>query len=596
MRREALIVEGGTDFDQFQTSWDNKWDGTAAIHDDHWSLEIAIPFSTLRFNEGSQKWRFQCYRFDTQSNEQMTWVRIPRNQSLINLAFMGDLHWEEPLRKTGANIAVIPYASTAWARDYENGAAADFKNNFGGDAKVGITPGLNLDLTFNPDFSQVEVDRQITNLTRFEVFFPERRQFFTENSDLFGGFGDERINPFFSRRIGIVADTASGSNIENAILYGVRLSGKLNDDWRVGLLNMTTDADRMNGLPNFNYTVAAVQRKVFSRSNVGMILVNKQALNPHETDLYDRYDRVIGLDYTLASADNRWNGKTFLHKNIAIGNPDDAITHGLALSFRERKYQVSWSHAYVGEHYDPQVGFVPRKDFFRIDPAFGFFFYPQRGALNDFEVGVETNFIFTNGFGRSDHDIEIEFSGQFKNSTRIRAGLTHRYTYLFEEFDPTRTDSEPLPADSEYNDISFRASYSSDQRKAFGYRLNTNIGEFFDGFRASIGGNLSYRFQPFGTVAINYNIDYIDLKEPYAEETLFLIGPRIDLTFSKSLFFSAIIQYNDQTDNMNINARLQWRFKPVSDLFIVYTDNYLTDGFVVRNRSLVAKATYWLNL
>ncbi|MDX1406690.1 MAG: carbohydrate binding family 9 domain-containing protein, partial [Saprospiraceae bacterium] len=125
VRREALITEGGTDNDQFQTSWDNKWDGTSMIHDDHWTIEIAIPFSTLRFNEGSQKWRFQCYRFDTQSNETMTWVRIPRNQSLINLAFMGDMHWEEPLQKHGANVAVIPYASGAWARDYEAGTPSD---------------------------------------------------------------------------------------------------------------------------------------------------------------------------------------------------------------------------------------------------------------------------------------------------------------------------------------------------------------------------------------------------------------------------------------------------------------------------------------
>ena len=596
VRREALITDGGLSHENFFTGWDNKWDGVATIAEDHWEVEMAIPFSTLRFNAGSDKWRFNCYRFDTQTNETMSWAHIPRNQTLTNLAFMGDMYWQEPLKKNGANISLIPYASAAWDKDFEAGTDGNFDSGIGGDAKIGVTPGMNLDLTFNPDFSQVEVDQQVTNLSRFEIFFPERRQFFTENSDLFGGFGSSRINPFFSRRIGIVEDTASEVNISNPIFYGARLSGKLTEDLRVGFLNMMTDDDRANGLPTFNYTVATVQKKLFSRSNVGFIFVNKQALNPDSTDLFDRFNRTIGIDYNLGTADNKWNGKTFIHKVIGVQSKDDEIAHGLRLEYRHLRYRASWSHAYVGENYTPDVGFVPRTDYFRIDPEFTLFFYPESDKINTIQLQVESGMIMTNGFGRSDQDLEVRLTVEYENTSRLNIGAQNRYTYLFEEFDPTNTDATPLPVDSEYSDYTVQASYSTDRRSRLGLRLNGTYGEFFDGTRIGIGGNFSYRVQPYGSISVNYNINRINLRDPHADATLLLIGPRVDLTFSKNIFLSAIAQYNSQIENMNFNARFQWRFKPVSDLFIVYTDNYNTDGFIVKNRTLVAKITYWLNV
>jgi len=597
VRREALITEGGTNFSNWKSAWDNKWEGEAVIYDDYWTLEIAIPFKSLRYNSGSQNWRFNCYRFDTQSNEIMSWARVPRNQSIMNLAFMGNMKWEEPLKKSGTNISFIPYTSATYTRDHEGGSEnGEFDFSLGGDAKIALTPGLNLDLTINPDFSQVEVDRQVTNLSRFEIFFPERRQFFLENSDLFDGFGGNEINPFFSRRIGIVEDTATGRNILNPIIIGARLNGKIGEDWRVGLLNMTTANDHSNGLPVFNYTVAAVQRKVFSRSSVGAIFVNKQALEP-STDLYDSYNRMFGIDYNLLSPDNKWVGKTFVHKVFLEDKARDTWAHGLRIEYRVRKFRAKWRHAYVGENYDPQVGFVRRKNFFRVAPEFGLFFYPGAGPINNYEVSIVSDFLYKPGFGKSDHNIFLKWNGTLRDGRRFRVALLHRYTYLFDEFDPTHSeDGIPLPDSSEYNDLSLSITYSSDRRKKFNYRLSTNVGEFFDGFRASIGGSTSYRFQPYGSISLDFNVNYIALNEPHPTTTLYLIGPRLDLTFTKKLFFSALVQYNSQIENLNINARLQWRFKPVSDFFLVYTDNYGTEGLGIRNRSIVAKVTYWLNL
>jgi hypothetical protein len=597
VRREALIADGGNSRESFNTGWDNKWDGEAKIHDGYWIAEMSIPFKTLRFKDGTDQWRFNCYRFDTQSNEQSVWAHIPQNQVIYNLAFMGDMKWEQPLAKSGSNISLIPYLSGAWDEELIDEVKVHNTGfGIGGDAKIAITSGLNLDLTFNPDFSQVEVDRQVTNLSRFEIFFPERRQFFIENQDMFSGFGKSRSNPFFSRRIGIVEDTLSEQNIVNTIIAGARLSGKITKNVRVGLLNMTTAQDRGNGLPSFNYTVASLQKKVFNRSNIGFIFVNKEALNPTDEDLFDPFNRVIGIDYNHLSNDNKWVGKTYLHRAFTVADIDNKWAFGSGMEYKVRKLRTSVEYNYVGENFDAQVGFVPRKNFFVFSPEVEYFMYPKSGYLNSSSIELKAEYLFQPGFGHTDRSISIGWNGRPVTAGRLSAEVEYQSTYLFEEFDPTRSDATPLPAFERYNYVNLRLSYSSDRRKPFSFFVGPTIGQFFNGFRTGIRGSFDYRLQPFGQISVQYNYNYIDLPEPYAQRSLFLIGPRIDWTFSKKLFFTTVFQYNSQSDNMNINARLQWRFKPVSDFYLVYSNNFLTDDFRSSSRSLVAKATYWLNL
>lgn len=602
VRREALVSNGGVDPGRdWDSSWDNKWDGVAKIYDGYWISELAIPFTTLRFPEGSQEWNFNSYRFDTQSNTTSTWNQIPRNQIITNLAFMGKMQWEEPLQKPGSNVSLIPYVSSNYEKDFE---AEDLEDgevgfNVGGDVKVGVTAGLNLDLTFNPDFSQVEVDRQVINLDRFELFFPERRQFFLENADLFGGFGDQRINPFFSRRIGIATDTTDDERVQNPILYGARLSGKLDNNWRLGFLNMQTAEEEDFGLPSYNYTVAALQRKVFSRSNVGLIFVNKQtfqSLRTDTADVYDMFNRVAGLDYNLASSDNKWTGKAYYHQAFTEDDLPDKFAQGGRLQFQNRDISVRWQHQYVGEGYDAEVGFVPRKNFFRIDPEIRLFYYPGKGIINEHGPSVQTTFIWTPEYGRTDHRLDFDWRFSLRNTSRIQFTVSNQYIFLLDEFDPTRTDATPLPGKTDYNYTSFEFSYNSDRRKKLAYRLRPNIGQFFNGNAYGMSGSLIYRYQPFGAIEINYNYRHIDLPDPYATADLFLLGTRIDLTFTKNIFLTTFLQYNDQVENVNINARLQWRFAPVSDFFLVYTENFESVDFATKNRAIVAKVTYWLNI
>ena len=347
VRREALISGGGVGRGDFTTSWDVKWKGDAKIYDDYYTAEMVIPLSSFKFKEGTQKWRFNSYRFDTQSNETSTWIRIPQNQLVFGTAFMGDMIFEKPLGKSKTPLAIIPYVN---AISQKNFVTDEGLNNikFGGDAKVAIGTGLNLDITFNPDFSQVEVDDQITNLTRFEVSLPEKRQFFIDNSDLFSSFGDSRdANPFFSRRIGIARDTA-GNSLENKIIGGVRLSGKLTNNLRVGLLNIQTDEDVANEIASNNNTMFALQKKVFDRSNISMFFINRQSFKDYDfINREDEYNRVLGLDYNLASKDGKWNGKFYGHKSF---QPDDNVgnlSSGARLSFNSRNYNFSGKAVYI---------------------------------------------------------------------------------------------------------------------------------------------------------------------------------------------------------------------------------------------------------
>ena len=344
VQREGLISNGGNVSEDFDLSWDNKWYSAVEVYEDYWLAELAIPFKTLRFKEGSQTWNLNTYRQDSHINERSIWSRVPRNFLPFSLAFPGSMLWDEPLPKPGTNVSLIPYVSGNVSKNHLEGTATVAGLNAGGDAKIAVTPSLNLDLTINPDFSQVEVDQQVTNIDRFEIFFPERRQFFLENADLFASFGSERARPFFSRRIGVAIDSVTGVNVQNSILGGARLSGRVNKQWRVGLMNIQTGQDARINQPSVNYTVGAVQRQLFARSNLAAIFVNKQAMTIGEFGIQpNRFNRLAGLDYNLASANSKWTGKVYYHRSF-----EPRPTQRYVLSRSELVLQHSPVGSYLG--------------------------------------------------------------------------------------------------------------------------------------------------------------------------------------------------------------------------------------------------------
>ncbi|WP_421807769.1 DUF5916 domain-containing protein [Flagellimonas sp.] len=599
VRREALISNGGSGPSGFTTSWDVKWKGETKIYEGYYICELAIPLTSFKFKQGETKWRFNSYRFDMQSNETSSWMKIPQNQLVYSLAFMGDMIFEKPLGKSRTPLALIPYINGILAKDYESNE--EFNNfNVGGDAKISIGNGMNLDVTLNPDFSNVQVDNVIVNLSRFQVALPERRQFFIDNNDLFGSFGNERdANPFFSRRIGI-AKNKDDETIENGIVGGVRLSGKLNENWRLGLLNIQTEEDEENEIASNNNTVLALQKKMFSRSNLSFIFVNRQSFGEYDfLEETDRYNRVVGLDYNLASADNTWTGKFFYHKSFArdIGNRD--ASGGMDLRYNSRFFNFGLRGNFVGNDFRSDLGFVRRQDIVAARPFVEFNFWPQKGKLNSHGFRISPNAIWrpTLDYKNTDYNIFLSWQARFKSQEEFSVRMFNRYTFLTEEFDPTGTDGAVgLPGDIGYYYTSYEMQFQSDRRRVFSYSVQPGYGDFYNGNRFVMEGDLSLRLQPKMLLSLGVNYNSIMLPEPYASRDIWLVSPRIELTFNKSVFWSTLIQYSNQADNLGINSRLQWRFAPLSDLFLVYNDNYFVNTFMPRTRSINLKLTYWLNI
>ncbi|TAD85472.1 MAG: hydrolase [Bacteroidetes bacterium] len=608
VQKEALLANAG----DRNAEWDNKWYSEAIRYEDRYEVEMAIPFKTLRYKQKSgdpSAWNINFGRNNLALNERSSWAPVPRVQSLTDLAFCGKLDWMKPPPSPGSNISLIPFGLLRQSKDFEKRTPADVGVNAGFDAKVAVTSSLNLDLTVNPDFAQVEVDRQVTNLSRFELFFPERRQFFLENSDLFGSFGFSSANPFFSRRIGIGRNVNNGENVSIPILFGARLSGRINKDWRVGVLNMTTAKSDAFGQPVTNYGTYAVQRRIGERNNLGAIFVNKDALGSNDT--VNRFNRVAGLDFNFASANSRLVGKVFYHQGFSPSGTNGQNAMGARATFTNNKWNIEGSMTNIGANYNPAVGFNPRTNFIRNNAQFNRVFFPKgkiSKLVNSFYIGPDYDFIYGKGDKRLlDWDAGLYSGVDFQNGAQMRATLLRwDYTYLFNAFDPSNTGGLRLPANTSYLYFSNRIWFASNPRNKFFYTVSNRFGQYFNGKIMQLQTTSNLRLQPYATIGLDVNYTAIRLPAPYGNADIWLIGPRADITFSRSVFFTTFFQYNTQANNININARLQYRFKPVSDIFLVYTDNYFaTDGengtaFVKpwqpKNRAIVLKATYWLNL
>lgn len=613
VQREGLISGGN----ELSNDWDNKWYSQVQNYDDRWTVEMAIPFKTLRYKsqEGTNEWLVNFLRFDQSQAypERSTWAPIPRFQPGSAIAYSGTLIWETPPPKPGANVSVIPYLLGSSDKDFYNKKPVKSSINAGFDAKIAVTPSLNLDLTLNPDFAQVEVDRQVTNLSRFELSFPERRQFFIENADLFSNFGYDNINPFFSRRVGLK------NGIKIPILGGMRLSGRLDKNWRLGMLSMQTAAvtDSLAQLnePKVNYSMLAIQRRVFSRSNIAFVMTNRQNFIDNlkqQAEVQSDYNRMIGLDYNLASKDGRLSGKIFYHRSLAQKTLEGQFAYAAFLQYNSQTWNASGGIEVVGQNFEAQgnaMGYVQRSNYYRTEPNIFYSFYPKSKLINTWNIGTDGDYFWRITDNKAlDYDISPVFFGiRFQNSANLRfTPFRQDYTFLFDDFDPTNTGGKKLKAGTEYRYNSARISFVSNNRPKFYYALSSRFGEYFNGNITQLQATLNYRYQPYGVFSVDVNYNKISLPSPYTTATLLLISPRIDLSFSKNVFFSTIVQYNNQRNNMNLNARFQWRFKPVSDLFIVYTENaFASDttvdyvnyrGFQTKNRALVLKLTYWLNV
>ena len=565
--------------------WDSKWEGKTQNYDNRWSAEMRIPFKSVRYKKGVDNWNVQFSRLDLKLNEKSAWAPVPRQFPTASLAYAGKLNWETPPPPSGLKLSLIPYLFGSVTKNFSNNESSHFRKDFGIDAKLGLSSSLNLDLTYNPDFSQAEVDDQVTNLDRFELYFPEKRQFFLENSDLFANYGTDNIRPFFSRRIGLDAP----------VDFGARLSGKIGNDWRIGLMDMQTESE--GSYLSRNFFVASVQKKVFSRSNIGMIFVNKQQLNIPAGWQGNDYNRIAGIEYNLASPNNFWTGKAFLQQSFTPNRQSsNSLSQGFNLAYSRKTFLLELKQFYVGKEFYAETGYVPRIDYFRINPRATVRFYPKSGPIEYHGFFTEVDdFYQPDDMQLTDREVSADYDFQFKNRSLLQFKSNYMFVKLRNAFDPTNKGDHYLPEGSEYHWSDASLKFSSDNRKMFKYTLAAGYGGYFNGKRWFTEGSINYRFQPYGYISVIYSYNNLDLPNPWTPTGFWLVGPKLDLTLRNNLFFTTYVQYNEQADNLNINARFQWRYKPVSDLFLVYTDNYFPGGLQAKNRALVMKLTYWFN-
>jgi hypothetical protein len=566
--------------------WDIKWKSAVKNYPDKWVAEFAIPFRSIRYNGGEPEWGINFSRLDLKTNEKSSWAPMPRQFATATLAYTGSLIWDKPLPSSGGpRFSLIPYVTGKATQDNELGQDIKPKVNGGVDAKVILSTAMNLDLTVNPDYSQVEVDRQVTNLDRFELFFPEKRQFYLENSDLFANLGTENLRPFFSRRIGL----------NSPVVAGARLSGKIGNNWRIGVMDMQTR--EKDDIPASNFTVAALQRKVFHHSSLSAFMINKQVMNVKNDTAFKGldYNRVAGMEFNLSSADNRWTGKTFYHQAFYPGAKSNASAAAANINYSTQYFTGVLNQSWVGSDYVAEVGYIRRKGYYEINPMVQYKFFPSGSRIANHGPGAKLDVLTDPSFKLTDREATVFYQAEWMNKSIAQVNLTTTHVLLQYPFDPTNSGGIPLPSGEDFNWNSMSATFTSDIRKPVNFLLAGRYGGYYNGTGWTINNELNFRIQPFGSLGIISSYNNIQLPAPYSSAKFILVGPRLDITFTNSVFFTSLIQYNDQIDNVNLNLRFQWRFAPVSDLFLVYTENSYPQNHNIKNRGLVLKLSYWFN-
>lgn len=589
-QREGSVDNGGNF--GVTTAWDQVW--YSAVHKDSgwWQVEMYIPFKSIRYGN-NHTWYFNIARNDLKVNESSCWVRVPRNLNVSSLGYLGTLQWSTPPKRRNRNVVLIPYISGG---GYFQGKQWSRQWNGGADAKIAISSSLNLDLTVNPDFAQVDVDVQQINLTRFSLFFPERRNFFIENSDLFSNFGFTQIRPFFSRNIGL----NGGKQIP--ILGGARLTGKIGNKWRVGVMDVHTD--QIGAQLMTNYFVAAFQRKIFGASNISGIVVNKVSMGDSTRELlWGNSNTIVGLDYNLLSKKNNWVGKIFFHKALKKG---ESYAHASWINWRNIYWDIHWNHEFVGKDYRAETGFVPRVanfdpltrktfyfNYWRLEPFVTRIFYPKKNKyINQIPLRIYHSSYYDSAFRSTEVLTDVKAGIQFQNSASISLFIDHHFQRLFLPFNPTNSRDSFLPI-GKYQFMNAGITGQTNQRKLLNANGSISYGQYFTGKKTTVNMAINYRLQPKGLFSLTYRRDEIRL--PGIDSThLDLLGAKVEWSFTTVMYLTTFVQYNTQAENVNCYVRFQWRFRPMSDLFLVYSQN-LTTGFEHKDALLTGKLVIWIN-
>jgi hypothetical protein len=304
---------------------------------------------------------------------------------------------------------------------------------------------------------------------------------------------------------------------------------------------------------------------------------------------------VAGMEYNLASADNRWTGKAFYHRSFYPGSTGDASSYSSNLTYSTQYFLASLNQIWIGSDYLAEMGYIRRKSYYEVSPNLQYKFFPNNGVFVNHGPSVHFELIYSPGHEITDRETHLKYTFEFHNTSTLTLDLEEEYVKLLEPFDPTNSGGEKLKEGEFFSWIRPGISFVYDPRKMFNYTISSNYSGYYNGKRLNTHGEMIYRFQPYGSIAATGSYNNISLPEPYTSAEFILVGPKLDVTFTNKLFLSSLVQYNNQIDNINTNIRFQWRFAPGSDLFVVYTGNSYSYDYLNKNRGLVVKLSYWFN-
>ncbi len=592
------------------SDWNPIWDVRTGRFEGGWTVEMEIPFKSLRYRPGpSQIWGVQLRRNVRRKNEWAYITALPISAGsgpggIFRVSGAGTLVGLD-VPSGGANLEIKPYGiggiSTNLAASEPTVNAG---NGDGGlDVKYGITQNLTADLTWNTDFAQVEVDEQQVNLTRFSLFFPEKREFFLEGRGIFdfarggvvGGFGGalrrgggggffgggNAPTLFYSRRIGL----QNGSVVP--IVGGGRVTGKIGA-FDVGLLNIQADEDAAAAADMTNFTVVRLKRDILRRSSIGGLFTNRSV-----SLLGDGSSQAYGADATFSFYENV-SLLAYAARTQTPGNDGKDLSYQGRFNYAGDLYGFQGEHLVVEDNFIPEVGFLRRDNFRRTYGTARYSPRPRSLAnIRQFRLEASYDYIETADLGIVEtRQSQLAFSTELENSDRFGVSVADNYEFLHTEFTPG-PDDVVFPVGG-YQFLDVEGTYSPGAQRRLNGTLTVRAGDYFNGTIRSVEFRqgrmaVTQRLSLEPSVSVNW------IDSPQGAFRTDLLVSRVNFSFTPRMFFSGLIQYNSSTDTVSNNLRLRWEYSPGSELFVVYTEDRLTDPLrpdrfsELRNRGFVVK-------
>lgn len=582
------------------TDWNPVWLARTGRFDGGWTIEMAFPFKSLRYTSGpGQVWGIQFRRSIRHKNEWTYWTPVPRNmagpQALNRVSVYGTVVGLD-LPPAGRNVEIKPYALGRSLTDRLQSppVSGDNDGEIGGDLKYGITANLTADLTVNTDFAQVEIDEQQVNLTRFNLFLPEKRDFFLEGRGLFdfarggssgGSFGSgtsDQPYVFYSRRIGLNRGRVVPIDV------GGRLTGKIGA-FGVGVMNIQAGDEAVSNTPATNFTVLRAKRDILRRSTIGAIFTNRN----ESAVTTGGSNQAFGVDAALGFYQNV-SFTTYYAQTQTTGLTGDNESYQGKFDWAPDRYGVSASHLKVGEHFNPEVGFLRRTNFTRSFASGRFSPRPTNmRAVRKFTYEASIEY-FENGAG----DVESrqqtgQFGAEFDNSDQLSVEANANYDLLVRPFSPSPGVVIPVGG---YHYADARISYNLGQQRRFSGNASFQFGEYYDGTIRTVSFSQG-RVSILKQLSVEPRVSISRVELPAAAFTTKLVSARTDYGFSPRMFASALLQYSSTDRTFSSNVRFRWEYRPGSEFFVVWTDEHNTnpldprETLALRNRAFVVKMT-----